>query len=225
RALRDARLLQRPAGAGAAAPAQSGGGFLLEQAADPRPPRPPRAAPAPLQPPDQPACLECGERFPSSYLLDAFDYDVCDSCRDPDGAHALLTRTEAKAEFLLQDCDLDGRQPPLRCVRRPNPHARARSDMRLYLRAQVEARALAVWGSAAALLQERAARGQRRERARAARGARRLRALRMDVRSSLYSRERAPHEHRWGPERPGSAEDSYSHTCLDCGHVETYEKM
>ncbi|KAI5631711.1 hypothetical protein NE865_15586 [Phthorimaea operculella] len=206
----------------------TGGGFLLEDeevsARDSRPVSV-SAPPAPLQPHEQPDCLECERRFATSYLLDTFDYNVCDECRDDEGAHALLTRTEAKSEFLLKDCDLDMRPPPLRCVRRPNPHRGARSDMRLYLRAQVEARAIEVWGSEEALELERAERDMKRVRTKQRADARRLRALRMDVRSSLFARNTGAHEHRWGAERYDADDDTYSHDCLECGHTETYEKM
>lgn len=58
----------------------SGGGFLLE-AAEPAAPRA-VVPPAPLPHAAlQPQCLECGTRFPHSYLLDTFDYSVCDACR------------------------------------------------------------------------------------------------------------------------------------------------
>lgn len=147
-------------------------------------------------------------------------------CRRPDGAHALLTRTEAKSEFLLKDCDLDARPPPLRALVRRNPHAArgAAADMRLYVRACVEARAREVWGGEAELLAERARRDDKRERVAQRAQHRRLRALRMDVRSSLFRRGAEAHLHRWGPERR-AADDEYSRDCLDCGHTETYEKM
>lgn len=144
--------------------------------------------------------------------------------RDDEDAHSLITRTEAKSEFLLKDCDLDLRPPPLRCVRRRNPHRARFAEMRLYLRAQVRERALAVWGSEEALARERAERRARRGRAADTAARRRLRALRMDVRSSLYDRTRAAHQHAFGPETYDEAADAYSRACA-CGHVETYEKM
>ncbi|XP_063824577.1 DNA repair protein complementing XP-A cells homolog isoform X2 [Ostrinia nubilalis] len=202
----------------------SGGGFLLEEAEAPPPPRVARDAPV-VDPSERPTCMDCERTFPQSYLFDTFGYGVCDSCRDEDGAHSLLTRTEAKSEFRLKDCDLDLRPPPLRCVRRRNPHRGARSDMRLYLRAQVEARAREVWGSEEALERERERRTAARARAGQKAAARRLRALRMDTRSSLFDRAHAAHAHRFGPERHDAAADEYARTCLDCGHVETYEKM
>lgn len=135
-----------------------------------------------------------------------------------------MTRTEAKSAYLLKDCDLDLRPPPLRFVRRRNPHGSRLGDMRLYLRAQVEARALQVWGSWRALREERERRAAARSRSQQSQTARRLRALRMDVRSSLFDRTRAPHDHEFGAEQYDAATDQYSRACA-CGHVETYEKM
>nr|XP_049692361.1 DNA repair protein complementing XP-A cells homolog isoform X3 [Helicoverpa armigera]XP_049692362.1 DNA repair protein complementing XP-A cells homolog isoform X4 [Helicoverpa armigera] len=220
RALRDARLVQRPP-ATLAAP-DSGGGFLP----DADEPEPPRALPPPApiaDPAEQPRCLDCDRLFPQSYLFDTFGYNVCDECRDDEGEHALITRTEAKSAYLLKDCDLDLRPPALRCVRRRNPHAR-RGDMRLYVRAQVAARAREAWGSAAALEAERARRAEAKARATQTATARRLRALRMDVRSSLFAGARAAHEHEFGAEQYDADADLYSRACA-CGHVETYEKM
>lgn len=76
-----------------------------------------------------------------------------------------------------------------------------------------------------ALEEERARRVEARAVTQHKQTARRLRALRMDVRSSLFDRSHATHEHRFGPERHDPAADVYERTCLDCGHVESYEKM
>ncbi|KAJ8735172.1 hypothetical protein PYW07_006792 [Mythimna separata] len=222
---REARLVQRPTEARAAPPpADSGGGFLLDEPAPAPPPRA-RAPPAPIQDPaERPSCLDCEQRFPQSYLFDTFGYNVCDECRDDDGAHELITRTEAKNTYLLKDCDLDLRPPLLRFVRRRNPHGSRLGDMRLYLRAQVEARAHEAWGSAEELQAERSRREEARARSKHTATARRLRALRMDVRSSLFAAKRATHEHEFGAEQYDADRDQYSRTCA-CGHVETYEKM
>ncbi|VVC86943.1 unnamed protein product [Leptidea sinapis] len=201
----------------------SGGGFLVE-AADESRPRPVRdAAPVVLRD-EQPRCMVCHLPFPQSYLFDTFDYSVCDQCRDDDDRHSLMTRTEAKTEFLLKDCDLDSRPPALRCVRRRNPHRARFADMRLYLRAQVERRALDVWGSREALEEEREARRRRSERAGDTAARRRLRALRMDVRSALYDRSTRAHEHALGEETHDAERDLYCRACA-CGYVQTYEKM
>lgn len=57
--------------------------------------------------------------------------------RDVENKHKLLTRTEAKQEYLLKDCDLDKREPVLRFILKKNPHNPHWGDMKLYLKLQV----------------------------------------------------------------------------------------
>ncbi|CAF4950603.1 unnamed protein product [Pieris macdunnoughi] len=227
RVLREARLAPPPSKSRAVVSVQpsmdSGGGFLLEEKEmEPKAVQPP-AAPL-VHRSQQPHCLECQRPFPQSYLFDTFHYCVCDDCRDDEEKHALITRTEAKGEYSLKDCDLDSRPPPLLCVRRRNPHRARFAEMRLYLRVQVEQRALEVWGSHEALREEQDLRARRREQAAATHERRRLRALRMDVRSSLFDRTRDAHEHEYGPERHNPDDDVYERAC-ECGHLLVYEKM
>lgn len=202
----------------------SGGGFLPEEEFQEPPRTRPRLAPV-VDPSERPICTECSRTFAQSYLFDSFEFRVCDECRDDADEHALVTRTEAKSLYLLKDCDLDLRPPPLRCVRRRNPHGSRLGDMRLYLRPQVERRALDVWGSEEALERERERRDDKRARAKLSQTQRRLRALRMDVRSSLFDRTRAAHRHEFGAEQHCADTDLYSRACLQCGHVQSYEKM
>lgn len=49
--------------------------------------------------------------------------------------------------------------------------------------------------------------------------------LRMNVRSSLYTRATKTHEHEYGEEVYLPDEDEYSRTCKTCGHSYTYDKM
>lgn len=58
---------------------------------------------------------------------------MCDACRDGETKHSLITRTDAKNEYLLKDCDLDKREPILRFLRAKNPHNKHWGDMKLYL--------------------------------------------------------------------------------------------
>lgn len=58
-------------------------------------------------------------------------------CRDAEDKHKLITRTEAKEEYLLKDCDLDKREPVLRFIVKKNPHNPRWGDMKLYLKLQV----------------------------------------------------------------------------------------
>jgi len=49
--------------------------------------------------------------------------------------------------------------------------------------------------------------------------------LRMEVRSSLYTKELAGHKHEYGDETYNSTDDTYSKACTTCDHKITYEKM
>jgi DNA repair protein len=58
-------------------------------------------------------------------------------CRDNEEMHRLITKTEAKSMYLLQDCDLEKRDPPLKCIVKKNPHNVRWGSMKLYLELQV----------------------------------------------------------------------------------------
>lgn len=57
--------------------------------------------------------------------------------RDPKGKHALITKTEAKKNYILTDVDLEQRGTPLKYILGKNPHNSRWSDMKLYLLIQV----------------------------------------------------------------------------------------
>ena len=65
--------------------------------------------PAPVVEPDRPHCLECQEELADSYLFRTFDFEVCDKCKETekDGKHELITKTDAKNEFLMKDIDFE----------------------------------------------------------------------------------------------------------------------
>ncbi|MCP9260448.1 DNA repair protein complementing XP-A cells-like protein [Dirofilaria immitis] len=67
-----------------------------------------------LVPPDN--CIDCKKSLCNSYLWEKFNYPVCDTCRNDKGAHKLISRTEAKNQYLLKDCDFDLRKPILRFI-------------------------------------------------------------------------------------------------------------
>ncbi|CAG2113027.1 unnamed protein product [Medioppia subpectinata] len=177
--------------------------------------------------PQQPfVCRDCGQEFGKSFLWSHFRENTCDSCRDPKGRHSLITRTEAKSEYLLKDCDLDRREPSLAFILRPNPREFARHDMRLYLRSQVEDRALQVWGTEEAIEEERDRRSSATQRRRQKQYDKRLKSLRMTVRSSVYTRPTAAdHCHDFTDESYNELEDRFEKQCKSCGHLDTYEKM
>jgi DNA-repair protein complementing XP-A cells len=66
-----------------------------------------------------------------------------------DGEHELIAKTEAKTTFLLKDHDLEEGEHghALRYITRRNPHNPSGGEMKLYLRLQVEERAIKIWGS------------------------------------------------------------------------------
>lgn len=205
----------------------TGGGFLLEEKESQESISNVAVTdlPGPFLNPGQPICIECNENFPDSYLLRTFDHSVCDSCRDHEGKHSLIPKTDAKTQYLLQDCDLEKRDPPLKFILRKNPHNRF-GNMKLYLHLQVEKRALEVWESEEALAEEHERRDEKREVAKLKKYNKQLKSLRMNVRSSLYDRTtKAKHEHEFGVDKYNDDDDTYTHTCKTCGFEETYEKM
>lgn len=170
-------------------------------------------------------CIECNLWADKSFLFRHFSLKVCDLCKDLKDRHSLITRTEAKTEYLLKDCDLDKREPPLRFLAKKNPHQFARGDMKLYLRTQVEDRALEVWGSEDQLEEERQRRSGMRDKRKQKQYHKRLKSLRMTVRSSLYTKQTERHCHEFGDEVHNQEEDLYEKRCKTCGYVDSYEKM
>lgn len=178
-------------------------------------------------PPTYEKCLECDDSFTDSYLMTNFAHSVCDKCRDSNERHSLITRTEAKNEYLLKDCDLDRREPPLKYIERQNPHNQRWGTMKLYLHLLVEKRALEVWGSEERLMEELALRDEKRDKAKHKKYNKNMKQLRMEMRSSLFDGRTAkgPHTHEYGEETYNEDDDNYSHTCTVCDFVETFEKM
>nr|SVE89040.1 EOG090X0KP6 [Daphnia sinensis] len=122
----------------------SGGGFLInekeleeEQQREVFDPIVITQDPAPIILPDRPHCDECEQPLHDSLLYRSFSHPVCDPCKDAhDEKYSLITRTDARQEYLLKDCDLDLREPILRYILRKNPLNPNWGDMKLYLRLQ-----------------------------------------------------------------------------------------
>uniref|UniRef100_A0A671UX66 XPA, DNA damage recognition and repair factor n=1 Tax=Sparus aurata TaxID=8175 RepID=A0A671UX66_SPAAU len=154
------------------------------------------------------------------------DQEGCASARDNEEKHKLISRTEAKQHYLLKDCDLDMREPPLRFVLKKNPHNPRWGDMKLYLKVQVEKRCMEVWGSEEALEEAKEAREDNREVQKQKRFNKKVKELRRAVRSSMWTKDTSVHQHQYGPEEVvDPEEDLYKKTCTTCGHELTYEKM
>ncbi|KAG5863778.1 hypothetical protein JTB14_012923 [Gonioctena quinquepunctata] len=204
----------------------TGGGFLLEEIPESDDfEKLINQAEAPIFEPDRPSCEKCEKTFATSWLFDNFNYKCCDTCKDPE-VHKLITKTEAKDIYLLKDCDLDKREPPLKFIKQKNPHNSRWGDMKLYLKIEVEKRAMEVWGSEEELEQQREQREEKRVMAKTKKYEKNLKELRKGMRSSLYDRTSAgPHTHQFGPETYDEEEDTYHRKCTSCPYEETYEKM
>ncbi|XP_034939189.1 DNA repair protein complementing XP-A cells homolog [Chelonus insularis] len=204
----------------------SGGGFLIEEDIElEQEMLKLTEIPAPIVE-GLPSCEECKKEFKDSWLLQKFDYAVCDLCKDPDDKHSLITKTEAKEEYLLKDVDLDKREPPLKYIVRKNPHNPRWGEMKLYLHLQIEKRALEVWGTEEALVEEKEKRDIKRQESKVKRFNNKVKKLRMEVRSSLYDKtNKASHVHKFGEDTYNEEDDTYTHECVECGYEETYEKM
>ncbi|KAM8801902.1 DNA repair protein complementing XP-A cells isoform 2-T2 [Rhynchonycteris naso] len=203
----------------------TGGGFILEEEAEEE-----RTIgkvvhqPGPVMEFDYAICEECSREFMDSYLMNNFDLPTCDNCRDADDKHKLITKTEAKQEYLLKDCDLEKREPPLKFIVKKNPHHSQWGDMKLYLKLQIVKRALEVWGSLEALEEEKEVRQKNREKMKQKKFDKKVKELRRAVRSSVWKREVAAHQHEYEPEED-LGDDMYRKICTVCGHELTYEKM
>ena len=101
-------------------------------------------------------CTECGILEIDWMWDETFGVQVCNSCKDkvPD-KYSLLTKTEAKEDYLLTDPELRD-ESLLPHLERPNPHKSTWNNMMLFLRCQVEEYAFSdqKWGSAQALDEE-----------------------------------------------------------------------
>lgn len=171
-------------------------------------------------------CDECHFEFLRSYLYKNFSLPVCDNCRDPKGIHEMITRTDAKTKYLLKDCDFDLRKPPLRFILKKNPHAN-RGDMKLYLKLQVEERAILVHGSEDNLEEELEKREERRTIKKQKVYDKQMKSLARSVRSNLVQKRAAQvHSHEYGdPVCIDEDNDMFRKECKTCGHRIEYEEM
>ncbi|PVU91949.1 hypothetical protein BB559_003912 [Furculomyces boomerangus] len=94
-----------------------------------------------------PKCKECGSVDIDVTFFDIFDLKICRGCKEkfPD-KYSLLTKSEAKQDYLLTDGELNDREV-FKVWIRPNPHKSTFSNMLLYIRESVEAFAINKWGS------------------------------------------------------------------------------
>ncbi|VDM66783.1 unnamed protein product [Strongylus vulgaris] len=182
-------------------------------------------------------CIKCNKPMFDSWLWERYNHPVCDGCRDDLGEHKLIPRTEAKANYLLKDCDLDIREPPLRFWAKKNPHnPRYVTPLRFVSFAsepwqaidiQVVARMLEIYGSWEEFEAEKKLRSTQKE-VRAERNfEKKVKEMRQHIRglSGVKIRQDKAHEHIYGEEEYNEDKDEYSKKCIECDYVLTYEKM
>ncbi|KAL5263410.1 hypothetical protein ACHWQZ_G008696 [Mnemiopsis leidyi] len=168
-------------------------------------------------------CRECNICCNASYLHEKFGESVCDECRDKDkDQFKLISKTDAKNEFVLKDCDFDSREPPLKFVTAPNPHNRKGGFMKLYLQGQVYERACEVHGGDEGIDKAILQRSKNRE----AFVQRKMVKKLSELRNSSKPRQiKETHVHEFGAEIYHKDDDEYSHCCKSCGYTEHYEKL
>ena len=171
-------------------------------------------------------CWECQSWEIDWKWYEIFRCRVCNTCKDklPE-KYSLLTKTECKEDYLITDPELKDTEI-LPHLTKPNPHKSTWNDMQLFLRYQVEARAVEKWGSFEALdaeFEKRAGakRAKKEEKFRS-----KLRELKNKTRVETWKRKgtggdgmkKAKHEHVWGVlVEIGDGVGVGVRTCEECG--------
>jgi DNA-repair protein complementing XP-A cells len=183
---------------------------------------------------EQQKCRECGTLEIDYSWLGIFGIAICNTCKDtrPD-KYSLLTKTEAKEDYLLTDPEL--RDPELLPhLERPNPHKATWNNMMLFLRFQVEEYAFSEkkWGSAEKLDEAFANRESERKRRKEQKFKSKLEDLKKKTRVEAWRRARknkgggefgddvergGKHEHVWGQTIEDEESGMGTKTCVECG--------
>ncbi|KAG9234599.1 XPA protein C-terminus-domain-containing protein [Amylocarpus encephaloides] len=178
-------------------------------------------------------CRECKGMEIDWVWLEVFGVAVCGKCKDkwPE-RYSLLTKTEAKDDYLLTDSEL--KDPDLLPhLNKPNPHKSHWHDMMLFLRFQVETYAFSPkkWGSAEALDAEFEKRENDKKVRKEAKFKSKLKELKKKTRTEAYRRQvqkgggraefgdrvgNGKHEHEWG-QVVVDGEGNSVKSCLECG--------
>ncbi|KAI4161654.1 MAG: hypothetical protein LQ342_004662 [Letrouitia transgressa] len=178
-------------------------------------------------------CRECGSMEIDWKWAEVFGCSVCNSCKEklPD-KYSLLTKTEAREDYLLTDPELRDEEL-LPHLERPNPHKSTWNNMMLFLRYQVEEYAFGKkWGSAEALDAEFNRRESDKKRRKEDKFKSKLQELKKKTRVEAYRRgrqvgagggkfgdevgKRGRHTHTWGRAIENDAGIGVK-TCVDCG--------
>lgn len=179
-------------------------------------------------------CRECGSMEIDWKWEEIFGCAVCNACKEkvPE-KYSLLTKTEAKEDYLLTDPELKDEEL-LPHLERPNPHKSTWNNMMLYLRYQVEEYAFTKkWGSAEALDEEFAKRETEKKKRKEDKFKSKLQELKKKTRVEAYRRSRqagggggefgddvgrgGKHTHVWGRSVENEETGIGLKTCVECG--------
>ncbi|KAI4168644.1 MAG: hypothetical protein LQ343_006225 [Gyalolechia ehrenbergii] len=180
-------------------------------------------------------CRECGSLEIDWKWEEIFGCAICSSCKEklPE-KYSLLTKTEAREDYLLTDPELKDEEL-LPHLERPNPHKSTWNNMMLFLRYQVEEYAFGKkWGSAEALDEEFNRREKEKKKRKEDKFKSKLQELKKKTRVDAYRRSRkagggggggefgdemgrgGKHTHTWG-RLVENAEGIGVKTCVECG--------
>ncbi|KAB2100462.1 hypothetical protein AG0111_0g11538 [Alternaria gaisen] len=182
-------------------------------------------------------CRECNSLEIDWKWQDIFGIGICNICKEklPD-KYSLLTKTEARDDYLLTDPELKDEEL-LPHLERPNPHKQFFHPMQLFLRLQVEAYAFSPqkWGSAEALDEEYAKRQVVSKERKQKKFKNKLEDLKKRTRVEAYKRARLAgdggdaqfgqkikgrydrHEHEWGRSVLDPETGMTKKRCEECG--------
>ncbi|KAH8733145.1 XPA protein C-terminus-domain-containing protein [Phaeosphaeriaceae sp. PMI808] len=181
-------------------------------------------------------CRECKSLEVDWKWQDIFGISVCSGCKEklPD-KYSLLTKTEARDDYLLTDPELKD-EDLLPHLERPNPHKQFFHPMQLFLRLQVEAYAFspAKWGSPEALDEEYEKRREVSKTRKEKKFKNKLEDLKKRTRVEAYKRARLSggadvqfgqkikgrydkHEHEWGRSVLDRETGMTRKRCEECG--------
>jgi DNA-repair protein complementing XP-A cells len=160
-----------------------------------------------------------------------FHVAVCSTCiRAYPEAYSLLTKTEAKQDYLLTDSELE----KLRHITKPNPRGRTWSAMRLYMRRQLEAYAFEKWGNEEGLDAALDKRDAERHHRMSQKLHRRMNMLRKRTYTSLqlgnpreFIAQKRVHQHDFDAPFPidPSRPDQLQKICRSCGFSIQFESL
>lgn len=183
---------------------------------------------------EQRRCRECNTTDIDWKWADTFGVSVCNACKDKDpDKYSLLTKTEAKEDYLLTDPELRDEEL-LPHLEKANPHSSTWNNMMLFLRCQVEEYAFSEkkWGSPEALDREFERREAAKKRQRETRFKSRLLDLKKKTRVEAWRRAQrsesggafgdvlgkaGKHVHTFGRPVMNAETGMGVKTCVECG--------